>query len=331
MADVILLSELLPIVEDTIVRAGLTTARLYEAQDEATFFEVHGRTARGAAGRYGRRVDGALMDRLPGLQILANFGVGYETVDVAAAAARGIVVTNTPDVLTEEVADTALALLLATVRELPAAERHLRAGLWKAGPFHLTDTLRGKTVGIYGLGRIGKAIARRCQAFGLTVAYHGRSAQPGVSYAFHHTLVGLARAADILVVMAPGTKDTRNTVNAEVLQALGPAGTLISVSRGTLVDEGALLSALETGAIRAAGLDVFADEPNVPEGLLGLPNVVLLPHVGSASRFTRDAMGKLCADNLVSFLAGNGPLTPVPETPYLGALALAKTSANLVS
>lgn len=313
MTDVVLLSELLPIVEDTLRAAGLRTARLYEASDPDAFFaEHHG--ARGAAGRYGRSIDGALMDRLPELAIIANFGVGYETVDVVAAKARGIVVTNTPDVLTEEVADTALGLMLATVRELPAAERHVRAGLWQKGPFRLTDTLRGKTVGIFGLGRIGKAIARRCEAFGLAIAYTGRHRQTDVSYTYHPSLLELARAADILVVMAPAAPETKDAVNAAVLEALGPEGTLISVSRGSLVDEVALVHALQRKVIRAAGLDVFADEPNVPEALLSLDNVVLLPHVGSASRATRDAMGKLVADNLVSFLSGKGPLTPVPET-----------------
>ncbi len=315
MTDVVLLSELLPIVETTLRAAGLSTARLFEAADPATFFQEHGSSARGAAGSYGRRIDGALMDGLPALRIIANFGVGYETVDVAAAAARGIVVTNTPDVLTEEVADTAMGLLLATVRELPAAERHVRAGLWKTARFRLTDTLRGKTVGIFGLGRIGKAIARRCEAFGLRIAYHGRHRQPAVAYEFHDTLVGLARAVDILVVMAPASAATLHAVNAEVLAALGREGTLLNVSRGSLVDEAALVNALENKAIGAAGLDVFADEPNVPAALLAMDNVVLLPHVGSASRSTRDAMGKLVADNLIAFLAGKGPLTPVPETP----------------
>jgi lactate dehydrogenase-like 2-hydroxyacid dehydrogenase len=314
MTDVVLLSELLPIVEDTLQAAGLRTARLFEALDPAAFFAQHSSTARGAAGRYGRRINGELMDSLPKLGIIANFGVGYETVDVHAAKARGIVVTNTPDVLTEEVADTALGLMLATVRELPAAERHLRTGLWRSGPFRLTDTLRGKTVGIFGLGRIGKAIARRCQAFGLNIAYCGRHQQTDVSYTYHPALVELARAVDILVVMAPATSETTNAVNASVLHALGPQGTLISVSRGSLVDESALVDALQNNVIRAAGLDVFADEPNVPEALVSMPNVVLLPHVGSASRATRDAMGKLVADNLISFLSGRGALTPVPES-----------------
>jgi len=313
VTDVVLLSELLPIVESTLVAAGLRTARLYEAANADAFFTEHA-SVRGAAGRYGRRIDGALMDRLPKLEIIANFGVGYETVDVRAAKARNIVVTNTPDVLTEEVADTVMGLMLATVRELPAAERHLRAGLWQKGPFHLTDTLRGKTVGMYGLGRIGNAVAKRCEAFGLRIAYHGRRRQPDVSYTYHDTLLSLAHAVDILVVMAPASPETNNAVNAEVLAALGPRGTLISASRGSLVDEAALTKALQNKHIRAAGLDVFADEPNVPGELLALPNAVLLPHVGSASIATRDAMGKLVADNLISFLSGKGALSPVPET-----------------
>jgi lactate dehydrogenase-like 2-hydroxyacid dehydrogenase len=256
------------------------------------------------------------MDTLPNLEIVANFGVGYDNVDVAEAAKRGIIVTNTPDVLNEEVADTAIALLLAAVRQIPQADRYLRAGRWLEKPFPLTASLRGRKAGILGLGRIGKTIADRLEAFGITVAYHGRSQQPDVPYTYYPTLVGLAEAVDILVVITPGGPSTYRIVNAEVLKALGPNGGLINVARGTVVDEPALIEALRSGTILTAGLDVFEHEPKVPQELIDMEHVVLLPHVGSATFHTRDAMGQLVADNLVSWLAGKGPLTPVAETPW---------------
>lgn len=245
------------------------------------------------------RVDDALMARLPDLEIVANFGVGYDTVDAAAAARRGVMVTNTPDVLNEEVADLTLGLLLATVRDIVQADRFVRAGGWKAAAFPLGPTLRDRTVGILGMGRIGKAIARRLDAFSVPVVYHTRRPQPDVSYRYYPHLVDMARAVDVLVVIVPGGPATRHLVNAEVLAALGPDGIFINVARGTVVDEAALLAALKERTILAAGLDVFEDEPNVPEGFLALDNVVLLPHVGSSTRYTRGAMGQLVVDNIL--------------------------------
>ena len=261
-------------------------------------------------------IDAAFIDALPKLEIIANFGVGYDAVDARHAASRGVVVTNTPDVLTEEVADTTIGLLINTVRELPKAEAWLRQGRWvRDGGYRLTPaSLRGRRAGIFGMGRIGKAIARRLEAFGLSIAYHNRRPADDVSYAYHPTLVSLAAAVDTLICVAPGGSGTSNAVNAEVLEALGPEGVFINIGRGSTVDEDALASALSRGVILAAGLDVFADEPNVPEALLALPNVSLLPHVGSASVHTRRAMADLCVDNLVSWFAGKGPLTPVPES-----------------
>jgi lactate dehydrogenase-like 2-hydroxyacid dehydrogenase len=256
------------------------------------------------------------MDALPNLEIVANFGVGYDNVEVAEAAKRGIVVTNTPDVLNEEVADTAMGLLLAAVRQIPQADRYLRAGRWPEKPYPLTASLRGRKAGILGLGRIGKTIAQRLETFGITVAYHGRSQQADVPYAYYPTLVGLAEAVDILIVIIPGGSSTYRIVNAEVLKALGPDGILINVARGTVVDEPALIEALRSGTILTAGLDVFEHEPTVPQELIDMEHVVLLPHVGSATVHTRNAMGQLVADNLVSWLSGNGPLTPVAETPW---------------
>jgi lactate dehydrogenase-like 2-hydroxyacid dehydrogenase len=225
-------------------------------------------------------------------------------------------VTNTPDVLTDEVADLTLGLLLATLRQIPQVDRYLRAGRWLEKPHPLTGTLRNRHVGILGLGRIGRAVAHRLEAFGVTLAYHGRTQQHDVAYAYHPTLLDLARAVDVLIVVAPGGPETKGIVNREVLEALGPEGVLINVARGSLVDEEALIAALRDGTIHSAGLDVFADEPRVPPELIAQEHAVLLPHVGSASVHTRAAMGQLCVDNLVSWFSGKGPLTPVVETPW---------------
>ena len=258
----------------------------------------------------------AVLESLPKLEIVANFGVGYDGIDLEAAAERGVIVTNTPDVLTEEVADTTLGLLLMTVRELSAAERYLRAGKWTHAPYPLTGTLRDRTVGIAGLGRIGRAIARRLDAMQVPVVYHSRHAVPDVAYRYYADLRQMAADVDTLIVVLPGTAATRNLVNAEVLKALGADGILINIGRGIVVDEPALIAALKAGTIRAAGLDVFANEPHVPPELMTMDNVVLLPHVGSASLHTRDAMGQLVVDNLRNWFEKGAPLTAVPETPW---------------
>jgi lactate dehydrogenase-like 2-hydroxyacid dehydrogenase len=272
------------------------------------------RSVRGIASFGG--IDAAFIDALPNLEIIANFGVGYDSVDARHAAARGIMVTNTPDVLTEEVADTTIGLLINTVRELYAAETWLRDGSWvKKGNYPLSRlTLRGRSVGIFGMGRIGLAVARRLEAFGLAVAYHNRRQVEGLAYHYHPTLKGLAEAVDTLISVAPGGASTEKAVNAEILSALGRNGVFVNIGRGSTVDEAALAAALANGTIAAAGLDVFADEPNVPPALLAAPNTSLLPHVGSASEHTRRAMADLCVDNLVSWFSERRPLTPVPET-----------------
>ena len=258
-----------------------------------------------------------LMEQLPKLEIVANFGVGYDGIDLKYAAERGVIVTNTPDVLTEEVADTALGLLLMTVRELSAAERHLRDGKWPRGNYRLTPTtMRDRTVGIAGLGRIGLAIARRLDAMQVPVVYHARHPRPGVAYRYYASLAAMAADVDTMMVVLPGNASTRHAVDAGVLQALGPNGILINIGRGSVVDEAALIAALKDGTIMAAGLDVFENEPRVPADLMALPNAVLLPHVGSASVYTRDAMGQLMFDNLVSWFEKGTPITPVPETPW---------------
>ena len=262
-------------------------------------------------------IDDALLARLPKLDIISSFGVGYDHIDAAAAAKRGIIVTHTPDVLNEEVADTAVGLLLCAVRELPQAERHIRAGKWLERNYPLTKgSLRDRTVGLVGMGRIGQAIARRLDAFGVPVVYHARRPRPELIYRHYPNLVEMARAVDVLLVIVPGGPATRNMIDATVLEALGPQGIVINVARGSVIDEPALIDALKQGKIMAAGLDVFAKEPDVPEELLAMENVVLLPHVGSASVVTREKMDQLVADNILAWAAGKPPLTPVPETPW---------------
>lgn len=261
-------------------------------------------------------IPAALMDKLTQLEIVANFGVGYDAIDAAHAGKIGAMVTNTPDVLTEEVADTTLGLLLNTLREFSAAERYLREGRWaNEGNYRLTPlTLRDRKVGIFGMGRIGQAIAKRLEAFGVSIAYHNRRPADGLAYEYHSTLMSLASAVDTLIVVVPGGESTRDAVNANVLKALGSNGVLINIGRGSTVDEEAVAAALKDGTIAAAGLDVFKIEPHVPQSLLDAPNCVLLPHLGSASEHTRMAMANLCVDNLVSWFSGNGAITPVPET-----------------
>jgi len=231
--------------------------------------------------------------------------------------ARGVIVTNTPEVLTEEVADTALALLLNSVREFPQAERYLRAGKWLQKTYPLTKaTLRNRTVGILGMGAIGQAIARRLDAFGVPVVYHARKLRPEVSYRHYPKLLDMAHEVDTLMVIVPGGAATANMINAEVLDALGPNGILINMARGSVVDEPALIKALKEKRIMAAGLDVFAKEPEVPPELMAMDNVVLFPHLGSASVYTRDRMDQLVVDNIAAWVAGKPPLTPVAETPF---------------
>ena len=307
---------MMPLVTQGLEQA-FTLHKLWEARDQAAMLRQLAPKLRAmASGASHQPIDAAFMGRFPKLEIVASFGVGYDHVDARWAGAHGVCVTNTPDVLNEEVADTALGLLLATVRQLPQSERYLRAGKWLEKPFPLTATLRGRTLGILGLGRIGKAIARRAETFGLKIAYHGRQKQDDVAYPYYATLVGLARDCDILLAIAPGGPGTQKIINAEVLAALGPQGILINVARGSLVDDDALIDALRSGKIMTAGLDVFTDEPRVPQALLDMEHIVLLPHVGSASQHCRNAMGQLVVDNLASWATGKGPLTPVAEAPW---------------
>jgi lactate dehydrogenase-like 2-hydroxyacid dehydrogenase len=316
--DILMTAPMMPIVIEALDKA-FTLHRLWEQSDQDAFLKDVGPRIRGIATStlYGR-LEASLLDRLPKAEIISSFGVGYDNVDAVEAGKRGIVVTNTPGVLDDEVADLAIGLLLATLRKIPQADRYLREGKWLKAPFPLSATLRGKKVGIVGLGRIGKAIARRLSGFDVSIAYHGRTQQDDVAFTYHPTIVGLAEASDILIVITPGGASTKHLINAEVLKALGSNGVLINVARGSVVDEQALIEALRSGTILSAGLDVYDDEPRVPQDLIDLEHVVLLPHIASGSVHTRNAMGKLVADNLISWFDGKGPLTPVAETPYKG-------------
>jgi lactate dehydrogenase-like 2-hydroxyacid dehydrogenase len=254
--------------------------------------------------------------RFPKLEIIASFGVGYDHVDAAYAREHNIMVTNTPDVLTEEVADVAMGLLISTLREFVKADRYVRSGLWQTQNYPLSvGSLRDRKVGIVGMGRIGQAIARRIEASRVPVFYHSRKPAADVSYKHYPDLIEMAKAVDTLIVIVPGGASTNKMINAEVLKALGPRGVIVNVARGSVIDEQALMAALKSGTILAAGLDVFEKEPNVPDELKAMQNVVLLPHIGSASVVTRNAMDQLVVDNLKNWFAGKPPLTPVAETP----------------
>jgi lactate dehydrogenase-like 2-hydroxyacid dehydrogenase len=309
----ILMTAPLPARSCTGFQDHFVVHQLWDAHDQNALLAEIGSRIRGIAAGGHVQISRELLQFLPALELIANFGVGYDRIDTAAATEKGITVTNTPDVLTEEVADLTLGLLLATVRRLPQADRYLRNGQWLESPFPLSPSLRGRKVGILGLGRIGKVISRRCVAFGVEVVYHGRSEQRDVGLRFIPSLIDMAHEVDVLIVVVPGGADSRNLVNADVLEALGLNGILINVARGTVVDEAALIDALQNRKILAAGLDVFAHEPRVPDDLIALENTVLLPHIGSASTHTREEMGQLVLDNLVSWFGGNGPITPVPE------------------
>ena len=272
---------------------------------------------RGAAVTYNTvRGDAKTLARFPKLEIVSTFGVGYDHIDTGFARDHNIMVTNTPDVLTEEVADIAMGLLIATLREFIKADRYLRSGLWMTQQFPLSvGSLRDRKVGMVGMGRIGQAIGRRLEASRVPVVYHSRKPADGVSYPHYPDLIEMAKAVDTLILIVPGGGATAKIVNADVMKALGPRGVIINVARGSVVDEPALISALKSGTILAAGLDVFANEPTVPDELRAMQNVVLLPHIGSASVVTRNAMDQLVVDNLKTWFAGKPPLTPVAETP----------------
>ncbi len=268
---------------------------------------------RGIATTGEANVSRELIAVLPALELISVFGVGYDGVDVAAAREGGVLVTHTPDVLTDEVADLALALTLCIARRIPQADRFVRAGCWPAGAFPLTRKVSGARLGIVGLGRIGLAIARRGESLGMSIAYCSRNARSDVAYRYFPNPRSLAAEVDFLVVSTPGGAGTRKLIDAEVLAALGPKGYLINVARGSVLDETALIRALQDGVIAGAALDVFENEPQVPAELMALDNVVLTPHMASGTWQTRQAMADLAMTNLQLHFAGKPVLTPVPE------------------
>jgi lactate dehydrogenase-like 2-hydroxyacid dehydrogenase len=285
--------------------------RLWTAPDkDALIASLAGKLTAVASSNSGG-INGATMAKLPKLRTIAHFGVGYDTVDVDAARARKIAVTNTPDVLTDEVADLAVGLLLATIRRIPQGDRYVREGKWLKGAMPLTESLQGKTVGVIGVGRIGRAIAKRLEAFGVKLAYQGPNRKADLSWPYFADPVALAKASDVIIAACPGGEATRGLVSRAVIEAIGPKGTLVNISRGSVVDEPALIEALQSGKLGSAGLDVFADEPRVPDAFLSLDNVVLQPHVASATHQTRKAMGQLVIDNLAAHFAGKPLVTPV--------------------
>jgi lactate dehydrogenase-like 2-hydroxyacid dehydrogenase len=314
--DVLLLGPLKPVVVNGL-EAGCTLHKVAGAPDRDAFMAAHADIRAIACSATTERVPGELMARFPKLQIVSSFGVGYDHMDVKWAAQHGVILTNTPNVLTEEVADTALGLLLCTVREFPQAERYLRAGKWRERDYPLTKaSLRNRTVGLVGMGAIGQAVARRLDAMQVPVVYHTRQERHELPYRHYASLLDMARDVDILLAIVPGGVGTRNMINAEVLDALGPDGILINMARGSVVDEVALTKALKEKRIMSAGLDVYAKEPDVPQQLTAMENVVLFPHVGSASVYTREKMDQLIVDNILAWAAGKPPLTPVTETPW---------------
>jgi lactate dehydrogenase-like 2-hydroxyacid dehydrogenase len=314
--EIVLLGPLKPLVVKGL-EAACTVHKAAEAKDRDAFLVAHADVGAIACSATTELVPGGFMARFPKLQIVSSFGVGYDHMDAKWAAAHGVILTNTPEVLTEEVADTAVGLLLCTAREFPQAERFVRAGKWPQRGYPLSKaTLRNRTVGMVGMGAIGQAIARRLDAFGVPVVYHTRKPRPGLPYRHYPKLTDMARDVDTLMVIVPGGAATQNMINAEVLDALGPNGILINMARGSVVDEPALIKALKDKRIFAAGLDVFVKEPEVPAELIEMDNVVLFPHLGSASVHTRDKMDQLVVDNIVAWAQGKPPLTPVPETPF---------------
>ncbi len=283
----------------------------HHARDKDGLLARVGARIRGIACASYRGPSNELMEALPNLEIVSNFGVGLDQIDLDKARELGVIVTNTPDVLTDCVADMAMALVLAVARGIVANDRYLRAGEWmRKGPPPLATKVWGKRMGIVGLGRIGRAIARRAEGFGMTICYQGPRAKPEIDYPYFKDPATLAASVDFLVVACPGGPATYHLVDAEVLRALGREGYLVNIARGSVVDEAALVEALRSGTIAGAGLDVFENEPEVPEALVAMDNVVLQPHMASATTETREAMGRLTVDNLVSYFSGRGPITP---------------------
>jgi hydroxypyruvate reductase len=310
--EVLTAAKLWPPMMESLRGAFKVHDRTHQSDDAAAFAAAAPRI-RAIAASGESKVPRELIEQLPKLEIVSVFGVGYDGVDVAAARERGIAVTHTPNVLNDEVADLAIALVLAVSRRLIEADRYVRSGAWAAnGPMPLARKVSGARMGIVGLGRIGMAIAKRAEAFGMSIAYTSRNAKAEAPYPYFASAEALAREVDFLVVITPGGAGTRNLIDAKVLAALGKKGYLVNVARGSVVDEQALVSALRDGTIAGAALDVFENEPNVPSELLAFDNVVLTPHIGSATWQTRQAMADLAFGNLEAHFGGKPLLSPVP-------------------
>ncbi|MFP5405258.1 MAG: 2-hydroxyacid dehydrogenase [Gammaproteobacteria bacterium] len=288
-----------------------TVHKLWEAADREALIASLADRCEVVVTSGGVGINAKTMAKLPKLKLVACFGVGVDAIDLPYCVEHGIAVTNTPDVLTEEVADLALALLLATVRRVPHGDRFVREGRWLRGSLPLTQSLQGRRVGIVGLGRIGQAIARRCAAFNTTIGWHGPRAKPDVEWQYFPDIVELARWADVLIAACPGGPETRGLISRAVLEALGPEGVFVNIARGSVVDQPALVELLGNGRLGSAGLDVFEDEPRVPAELIEMDNVVLQPHVGSGTHPTRTAMGRLVLDNVAAWGEGRPLVTPV--------------------
>lgn len=291
--------------------ANFTVHRLWQAKHRSAFFGEIRQQVRAIATGGGAPVGPELLDELPRTEIISTMSIGLDHIDLKAAKARGIAVTNTPDVLTDDVADIGMALVLAVARRIVVGDRHVRDGKWLQAGLPLAAKIGGAKMGILGLGRIGLAVAKRAEVFGMKIAYHGPRPKPGLPYRYYSNLEEMARESDYLMVSCPGGAETRNLVNGTVLEALGPKGVVVNIARGSVIDEPAMVKALQEGRLGGAGLDVFVEEPRVPEALFALDNVVLQPHVGSATHATRAAMGQLVVDNLKAHFAGKPLLTPV--------------------
>ena len=309
--DVLAVAKLHPFYQKALESVFTVHDRTH-VTDPAAFAALAPRIV-GVAGTGEAGVPRSLLSQLPHAKVVSVFGVGYDGVDVPAAIEHGIPVTHTPDVLTDDVADLAMGLVLSVGRTIPQADKFVRAGQWPNGPIALARKVSGARMGIVGMGRIGKAIAKRASGFGMSIAYTARTEKTDSGYRFFASAAALAAQVDFLVVITPGGAGTHHLINAEVLKALGPRGFLINVARGSVVDEQALIQALQNGTIAGAGLDVFANEPNVPEALWTMGNVVLTPHMASATTETRQAMADLAFANMQAGISGQPLRTPVPE------------------
>ena len=308
--EVLVAAPLMPYLMEALRRDYTVHDRIH--QGDPTALAAAATRIRAVVANGEAKVPRELIAQLPALEVITVFGVGYDGIDVAAAHERGVPVTNTPDVLNDDVADLAMGLLLSVARRIPQADRFVRDGQWPKGPVALARKVSGGKLGVVGMGRIGQAIAKRADAFGMHISYTSRSPRSDVNYTYYPDVVALATAVDFLVVITPGGAATRGLIDARVLQALGPQGFLVNVARGSVVDEPALIAALEQGHIAGAALDVFATEPNVPEKLREMPQVVLTPHMASGTRETREAMANLVLANLAAHFAGKPLLTQVP-------------------